>query len=622
MTALATTITNLSGVAVNLGEVTLSTTNTIKLRFSDVETVMLPGMAEQGGLQFVLALSRNDTDALSRLATRRMGMQRMGMQRMMEQAVAAAMEPFNFVAKRRSRLRSLQISPNVTGFTAHHLQGEVKYTMATGFFKVPQGRDFQLRLLVTAQGRDMIEDRVTQKSTQRALFSINEGAYLCRPQWEPPPPPPGMERGKELSEAMFNAWLQTYLGKNDGLTPNRMFQRPVGMMIRQAGAEELESHAAKDGPPTVVRLLINGEKALEVLVVLGAKTADNLRRLSRSGQERFLGDLFRALFSDSARLWESFGDDSFKWHLAAVKQIPADAIDAVTKRLEGGGLVLRQLANTDEGHLEWMLGITPHAWQWMMRLAAAGMAMPGGGSPNRQGIFRATGWGKHRLPWVRMVGVLSERDLQDLMRLFQQARVEPPTLAAVAESLDSTSRTRWLESMPVMLRERTEKVQLDEGEGARLEIELTRTMVPLARSGKLPPGRLNDWVLLYAEFLWGHRQHLIEKLLPLRHLVYGMDRTSLSRLLFDVKSAVLTDVLCWAEFPVVDQVRRAISPSYAVRLLEDIAVRRPQVSAYAAQEAQMALYTQCALGCEQGLYLLRPTPFRRLNDLLRLSEGD
>ncbi len=65
--------------------------------------------------------------------------------------------------------------------------------MATGNFSGRRGTGFAVRFLVTAAGRDLIEERATQKSTQRALFSINQGAYLCRPQWDPPPPPPGLE---------------------------------------------------------------------------------------------------------------------------------------------------------------------------------------------------------------------------------------------------------------------------------------------------------------------------------------------------------------------------------------------------------------------------------------------
>ena len=610
--ALGTSISTLTAQAVNLERVAISTTNTIKLKFSDVETVLIPTLAEKGELPFVFGLSEHDVSGLIKVAG-----ERISLQKMMEQAVSSAVEPFNFMAKRRNRLSSLQFSKNVTGLTAHHLNSQVRYTMATGHFTVPKGRGFAIRLLVTARGRDLIEERATQKSTQRALFSINEGAYLCHPQWEPPPPPPGMERGGEISETMLSAWLQTFFGLNDGLMPNRLFNRPVGLLSHVVNQEALTALAEK-GPPTVVRLQINDVKALELLVVLPPQAADSLSKLSKSGQERFLGDLFRALYQDSAKLWERFGETPWTWRLVWLGKIPQTSMEAVTKRLEGGGIVLRQTARTEEGSLDWLLGVPAHTWHWLLRLTARGMILPDGESPNRQTIFKATGWGQHSLPWKQLLGQLKERDLQDLMRVLQQTRIGDPPLAAVAALLDDALRSRWLEAMPVMQRERAQRYELAEGEGGRHLIALTRTLIPLNRAGKLPSGRLADWVSLYAEFFWSFRQHLLEKLLPLRHLIYGLDRGSLSRLLFDVKNDLLVDALCWAEFPVVDQVRRAISPNFAVRLLEDIAVRRTKLSAYGAQEAQVGLYRTTRQGVIQGRYLMRATPSGRLNEVFRL----
>ena len=612
MMAMGTTITSLTAEAVNLERVALSTTNTFKLHSSEVATVLIPALAEPGELPFVFALSEHDVAGLVKVAG-----ERISLQKLMEQAVGSAVEPFNFMAKRRNRLRGVQFSKNVTGLTAHHLNGQVRYTMATGHFSVPKGRGFAIRLLVTARGRDLIEERATQKSTQRALFSINEGAYLCRPQWEPPPPPPGLDRGGEVSETMLSAWLQTFFGLNDGLMPNRLFNRPVGLMSQVVAMEAFTALAEK-GAPTVARLQINDVKALELLVVLPPQAADSLGNLSKSGQERFLGDLFRALFQDSAKLWERFGETPWTWRLLWVGKIPKDSMDAVTKRLEGGGLVLRQMARTEEGSLDWLLGVPPHTWAWLLRLTARAMMMPDNEAPNRQTVFKATGWSQHSLPWKRLLGQVKERGLQDLMRVLQQVRIGEPALAAVAAGLDDALRARWLEAMPVMLRERTQRYELAEGEAERHLTALTRALIPLNRAGKLPQGRLTDWISVYTEFFFSFRQHLLEKLLPPRHLIYGMDRGSLSRLMFDVKNDLLVDALCWAEFPVVDQVRRAITPGFAVRLLEDIAVRRPKLSAFGAQEAQVGLYRAARQGVIQGRYLMRATPSGRLNELFRL----
>jgi hypothetical protein len=617
MTAVGTSLTSLTATAVNLERVELSTTNTLKLRWSDIETVLLPQLVTQQDVRYVFALSPHDVASLTRLAA-----ERMPFHKLLEQVISTAAEPFNFVSKRRNRLTGLQISRNVTGFTAHHLDGEVSYTMATGVFAVQRGNSFSLRLLVTPRGRDLIEERATQKATQRALFSINEGAYLCHPQWEPPPPPPGLEQGTQLSELMLNGWLQTYFGLNDGEMANRLFQRPVGLQCQVSNAEALTAMLGEGGPPTVARLQLGEEKALELFVVLPAAAAGQLIRLSRSGQERFLGDMFRALFGDSARLWERFAETTLQWKLLAVRQIPKDAVDAVTKRLEGGGLLVRQVARMDEGYLEWMLAVPPHTWHWLMRVTAKGMALPSQGLPNRQAIFRSTGWGQGRVPWARMAGFLSDRELQDLIRVLSQAGLGEAVLAAVAEALDGPFRQRWLEAMPMMQRERTERYKLAEGEAPRRHLELTRALIPLNRSGRLPAGRLALWTALYTEYHFSHSQYLIDTLLPLRHLVYGMDRSSLSRLLFDARGNLLVHLLSWAEFPVVDQVRRAISPGFALHLFEDVQDLRGKITAFSAQQAQLDLYRLAFKGMTQGRYLVRATPAQRLRDLIRLLDEE
>ncbi|HKI98477.1 MAG TPA: hypothetical protein VKB51_08410 [bacterium] len=617
MMAVGTSLTSLTGSAVTLERVELSTTNTLKLRWSDVETVLLPQLAAKAEVPFVFALTEHDVAGLTRLAG-----ERMPFHKLLEQVVSTAAEPFNFIGKRRNRLTGLQVSRNVTGFTAHHLGGEVSYTMATGVFTVPRGNGFVLRLLVTAAGRDLIEERATQKATQRALFSINEGAYLCRPQWEPPPPPPGLEQGAQISELMLAGWLQTFFGRNDGEIGNRLFQRPAGLQCQVVDAEAMAALVGKDGPPTVARLQLGDEKALELFVVLPAAAAGQLIRLSRSGQERFLGDMFRALFADSAKLWEAFAETPMRWRLLAARKIPSDAIDAVTKRLEGGGLIARQTARMDEGYLEWVLAIPPHTWHWLMRITAKGMALPAQGLPNRQAIFRATGWAQGRVPWARMAGFLSDRELQDLIRVMGQAGLAEPVLASVAEALDGPFRQRWLEAMPVMLRERTERYELAEGEAQRRHLQLTRTLIGLHRAHKLPQGRLALWVALYTEYYFSRCQYLIDTLLPLRHLVYGMDRASLSRLLFDARGNTLVHMLSWAEFPVVDQVRRAISPGFALHLFEDVGELRSRITAFAAQQAQLDFYRSAFQGMTQGRYMVRATPAQRLRDLIRLLDEE
>jgi len=656
-TAMASALSQQLGRTVSLAEVTLRGTNALKLKVSQVHTVVIPDLAERVEVPFLFALSEQDSAQLARLAGGR------GIHAMMEQAVAAAVEPFNFMNKSRNRLRGVQISRNVTGLTAHHLGGAVQYTMAAGRFRVGsppaapaaakgkslpaapaaagQGRSpparpgaapgaagdagtaFSLRFLVSAAGRDAIEARATQQATQRALFSINSGAYIARPQWEPPPPPPGVEAGTGLSEAALNGWVQSFFGLNDGLMANRLFQRPAGWTMSLLASGTLEALFA-GAPITVVRLHLNEDAALEAFVLLTPKTKAALMQLSRSGKESFLGDLFRAVFGESAQVWERFGESPVRWKVSGVRDIPADALDAVQSRLVGGGFALTQAARLDDGVLSWAVALAPHTWRYVLTLTARGMGLPVEGAPNRQATYDATGWGRGRIPWERLVPLLPPQALDETARLFGQTREgtrrQTAYIVAVARELGTAARSRWMAALPSALRENAERYKPDPSEGARLLGGLTGELAALNRQQRIPEGKLSAWLALYTEQEWARRQGAFDRILPLRHVVYGMDRSSLSRLVYDGKDAGLAALLAWAEFPVVDQVRRAITPGFALRLLEDVASRRPRTTACAAQEAQLDFYRRAALGAEQGRYLIRKTPAERMRQVLRLLE--
>ncbi|MEE8396397.1 MAG: hypothetical protein V3S29_10105 [bacterium] len=616
-TAIASSLGSQTGAKVTLDELALGVTNALKLRTGQVETVLLPRFARAADLKFVLALTQADSAALAALAAGRFSRQKL-----MELAVASAMEPFNFIAKTRNALQGLQFSRNVTGLTAHHLDNEVAYSMATARLRVERGQDFSVRLLVTPAGRDLIEERTTQPNTQRALFSINEGAYLCRPQWEPPPPPPGAERGDGLSAVLMNDWLQTFFALNDGQLPAKVFKQPAALYTRLVPAESLlQVEGGADGV-TAVRLLLNGEKELETIVLVPAAAEKSLLTLSKSGQPKFLGDFFRAFFGEAAELWGQFGGEPLRWRVQAVGRVPRDGMAMVTGRLKGGGLAMAQEVRLDEGRARWWLALSPHTWRYLLLLTARAMEMEAGEPPQRKAIFAATGWGGTP-PWSSLVGFCSDRDLQDLIRQLGQAGIREAALAAVSENLSEAARERWLAAMPVMLRERTEGYELEEGEAAAHQTSVAEALIVLNRARKIPEGKLSLWIKLDTEMRWGARQALIDKRLPLRHLVYGLDRSSLSRLLFDEKNDVLADLLCGAEFSVLDQVRRAISPGYAVRLLEDIAIKRPRTSAYGCQQAQLAFYRRCQAGMLDGRYLVRATVAERLGEICRwLDEPD
>jgi hypothetical protein len=524
-------------------------------------------------------------------------------------------------------LRSLLFSPNVMGLTASHLGGEVQYTQAAGTFRTDSGATFTLRFLVASGGRDRIEDRATQQATQRALFTINSGAYVARPQWEPPPPPPGAERGKGLNEEAMSGWLQSFLGRNDGAMANRLFQRPAGFSCAVTKGDTFRLMLGKD-PVAVVRLQLNGDATLELFVLLSAKMKGTLLQLSKSGQEKFLGDFFRAIFSESAQLWERFAETPVRWSVAAVRDIPADALDAVEKRLAGGGFTVRQVARLDDGILEWAVAVPPHTWRWMLQATAQGMGLGTGlgteGAPDRAAIYAATGWNSGKVPWPALIKHLTARDQNELARRVAQSYPERPQamLAAFTRALPQEARDGWTAAMPADLRDRTQAHKPEPGEGERLLPRLSGTLLRLNRAAQLGETKLSAWLALYGELLWVRRQFLAEKVLPLRHLVYGMDRASLSRLMVDAKDALLVDLLSWAEFPVVDQMRRAVTPNFALRLLEDVAVKRVRINAYAAQEAQFTLYRRAAQGLEQGRYMIRATPAERLRQVLRALDGE
>ena len=611
-TAIGSSIATQTGRPVELASVAHAGTNTLKLRWSEVETVLIPRMAEPADPAFCLALASSDLAALTRLAAGRVSLQTL-----MEQAVGAAIEPFNFVTKTRNRLRSLLFSRNVTGLTASHLGGAVRYTMATAAYRSAGGAGFSLRLLLAPGGRDKIEERAAQQAPQRALFTINAGAYVCRPQWDPPPPPPGAERGAGLSENAMNGWLQSFLGRNDGEMANRLFKRPAGLNCALVKPEVARKMLGGD-PPTAVRLHINGDPALEVFVLVSQKVKRLLLQLSKSGQEKFLGDFFRALFTESAQAWERFGQTPVRWSVAAVREIPPDSLGTIEARLKGGGFMLRQVARLDDGFLEWALAISPHAWRWLMLLTAQGMGLGTEGAPDRAAIHAASGWEKGAIPWPALLRHLSARDLTECARLIAQSFPERPqaVLSAFSQALPPEAREPWLAAMPADLKDRTQLHKPEPGEAERLLPGITGALLRLNRAGKVPEGKLSAWLTLYAEQLWTRRQALADALLPLRHLVYGMDRASLSRLMVDARDAMLVEIMSLAEFPVVDQLRRAVPPGFGLRLLEDVAVKRAKINAYTAQEAQFSLYRLAARGLEQGRLMIRATPAERLRQVL------
>ena len=610
-TAIGQGISQQTGARFEFEEISLSMTNTLRLRQGRMETVMLPTTTEPVEPFFVLGITAQDIGTLNDLV-RGKG----SLQRVMEQAVAMAIEPFNFITKTKNTLSGLRFSRNVTGLTAHHLHGAMNYTQAEGLFRVEQSREFRLCLLVTARGRDVIEERAAQPNTQRAFFSIISGAYQCKPQLKPLAVTSSEAGGKGLTTTLLNGWLNTFFVLNDGNMPPKILKQPVSFTTRAQPVAALDQVAAGEKGLAVVRLILNGEKEREVIILVPEQAERSLLSLSKSGQSKFLGDFFRIFFSEAAETWQHFSGSPMAWSLRALGRLPQEGIAGLKGRAGGGGLLVEQEARLDEGVVKWLMVIPPGTWQWLQSLTASAVGMELEGRPTPEPVFLATGWDSLFLNWEKVLHFATDQELQLIAKQMVQDRLDESCTAAIANSLPDEIRERWLTALPVRLREQTEAHQVIEEQKIFGLLKSTEVVVAMIRKNRLDESPLTRWIRLFSEILWFRRHLLIEKRLPFRHLVYGMDRDSLSRFLFGLKNDELSQAICGAEFPVIDQVRRAISPGYAIRLFEDVEIKRPKISAWANQEARLSLYRKCLEDLTSGKLMMRETPATRLQEIV------
>ncbi|MDH4225603.1 MAG: hypothetical protein OEW12_08155, partial [Deltaproteobacteria bacterium] len=181
---------------------------------------------------------------------------------------------------------------------------------------------------------------------------------------------------------------------------------------------------------------------------------------------------------------------------------------------------------------------------------------------------------------------------------------------------------RWVAAMAVGMGERTQKYTLGPDESPLRRMALTGALLALLKGRRLPEGPLAAWVTLWGEFFFQRRQTWIARHLPLRHLTYGLDKDSLARLLHDQPTRRVAVMLCGADYRTLDQIRRAATPAYGLRLLEEVAAQRPKTNAWAAQEAQLDFYQSCHAGMIQGRYMVRETVALRLGELLESLRAD
>jgi len=633
-TAMAQSMTRQLGKPVNLDSMDIHASTIISLGRLGLQSVVVPALTEKTDIPFVLAFTTRETETLEQLAEG-------NLQRLMEEAVGAAMEPVNFLTKSRNSLRGLRFQRNVPGLIAQRLGGTLNFTVAEAHLRGPGPQPLLLRLLIGPQALNRIEERAQAKPAQLALFSVLEGAYVCRPQWAPTPTaapatggkpaitpatpnasPPGMAppAPEAMAQAQAPALLaQTFLMLHSGLLPPKMFRQPVAFSTQVATPQTLHALGGQAENLHIVRLRAEDKAEMELYVVLPASSTRELMRLSQSGQARFVGDFFRILLGEAAQVWQSLLGQPMQWRTEGVRELPPAALEAVTKRTAEGGLLLQQRASLSDGALDWLVALPPATWGWM-QAATAQVCKRADITPatnDAATLLQATGWGQTQIPWEHMTRLAQDNDLWHLTRRLAEAGFGPAHLVAVAETLSPPQRERWLTAMPVTLRDKTQAHRLTPGEAPRRLVILTNGLVALCRTDKLPESPLRHWLTLFAEFHYRRRQDLLQRHLPLRHLIYGLDRQSLFQLIRDESRQTVAEMLTAAEYMVQDQVRRACSPRFALGLLEDVAARRPRTSALTAQEATLRFYRRTQTGMVKGRYLVRETAGLRLQTLLR-----
>ncbi|MDH4224336.1 MAG: hypothetical protein OEW12_01660, partial [Deltaproteobacteria bacterium] len=564
-TAMGASLAQSGGGQVTLDGVELHTTNILKLQSDGVESLVVVQTAQPMEFPFVLGLTPRDTTALTSLSQGKSTLQKL-----MEQAAATGLEPFNFITRQRNQMTGCRFKRNVTGQLSHHLNGELSYTMALARFGGEGIPPFAIRLLVTPRGRDLIEDRAMAAPAQRAFYSVLEGHYVCRPQGEPKTRIQKAGPAAPVEVADTGMRGQIFFTLNGGALASRMFQQPAVFTTLPQAADQLaqffSAGGLEKGPPpdngqaVVVRLWMNGQKELEAFVVFSLRVHQGLMTLSRSAAPTFVGDFFRVLFGEAAKVWGGVSGRPYTWHLAAVKTIPPGQLGAVAQRISGGGIAFRQQADMTDGRLEWRLVLPPATWNRLRGLAAglgktsgqtAGGQMAGGPEGDDGRLWAATGLNTPHPPWEKLVRLADDTQLRNLVRLLEQSGMKEPEMALVCRELEKSHPDlprRWVAAMAVGMGERTQKYTLGPDESPLRRMALTGALLALLKSRRLPEGPMAAWVTLWGEFFFQRRQTWIARHLPLRHLTYGLDKNSLARLLHDQPTRRVAVMLCGADY--------------------------------------------------------------------------
>ncbi|MDH4120956.1 MAG: hypothetical protein OEV94_04550 [Deltaproteobacteria bacterium] len=627
-TAMGTALGSSTGRKVALETVELHGTNLLKLHQAGLDTLLLPRQTVPPDPPYLYVLFKGGPQALGRLAPK------VSPQRLMEQAAAAAMEPWSYVTRARAQLTALAFTRPAPGVLPRHLGDDAHVTLAVGRFGGPGLVPFQVGLLVGERGVTLVEERTQAQPVQRAFHAVVQGQYLCQPQWAPaayPPPPsatPSALPSPDLPQTTW--WLQSFLALNGGTLANKVFRQPAAFSLEPAQEAAVTQDTAQAQQVGVARLSL--EENQDLFFVVPPESLRGILSLSKSAQPAFLGDFFRALLKEPAQLWEALGAGRLAWRVTAVRTIPPQGLSAMAPRLKGGGW-WRQRVRLADGDLAWWVGVTPTAGAALWNAAQKGGrpdSLPAPWSPSKTPTSPAD-----PAAWRALAALGGPGDPRQLVRLLMGNGVLESDLEWLAQRLGpaipgSPLAQAWkavLPGKPAQPAQQPGTVSntlsntvANAGAGAYGRLAHALVKLRLEPSGWDSP--MAQGAALLAERVWQERQALLDRWMPVSHLVYGMDRLSLQRLCYDTPNPELAALVSQARFRVMDQVRRVISPGFGVRLLEDAGAARLRVNAMGAQQATIGFYRRCWEGMQQGRYTLRETPAQRLGRLMALLDGE
>ncbi len=650
-TAFCTTLAQQQKTALSLERIQVYQATAFSLRRSGFERMFAPILVAGSKIHTLYAMTNRDVEVLKSFCSAGVGLHQA-----LEQAFSAAVIPFEFVAKQRALFQHLEASPNAIGFTAHHLNGALTYTAAQAWIAPPHGAPFSVCLLVDASTCAFIEERSTQPQTLRALKAIVNGAYVCQPQssvtkaqdsWAAE----NLAKGQTLSLS----WLHSLFCANAGGALLKLLRRTAVVRCKPLDKTELDDDLwpadDKTQALTAVRLGLEGHAAT-MMVFFGASQAKALLQLSKSGSTTFLGGFLCTLFGEGAKAYSHLSGVALKWKLVGVGSLETPKAMQWLSNEGTRGMFVKQTLRLESGTVFWLMAIPPLLLQQLLRFgtevlkgkAKLGLPKLGlhQGHPPLQALLAATP-PQHALMTMRVLLRVLENTLKppplhpkpalsskvgaprQPAKHRRGAHQAPPQtlvecLATAMAETQGAAQNCLLEALPVHLRERVENTPGEPAQKAKHLRQLANALATVWLQTQIeadfPHNPLSAWGALYAEALWALREEMLEGILPLRMLIFSMQRQSLTQWLMALPTQPLVSALCGVSFSLLDQVRRASSTAFAIRLLEEIGSVQQKTNAFQAQQGQITLFQLGAEHLAEGRLLLRPSAVQGLKTLV------